>query len=205
MRYESRGTMRGSVVEVLLKFCSVANASRHAFHPFFLEQIIEKYRSRRGDGVKFFYRGGSILTMVRQSYDLALEKHLTCNPLGQNPNKIHSEHYKKARFSVLQYTTFGGTTIRMTIPYPSLRHQKPCEIVISGRNMPEVSSRAKLAGLPEATLTDQAVVEIKEKPRVFVPSARPLPKIPLEPVLPVNLSRIMVPIGEFLDFLKKYQ
>lgn len=138
--------------------------------------LAEEVESYSGKEKFFDFRSGVEQLIARSSMS-SLKKHVEIGSKGPLPNKIH--FVTRRGLFILKWRSLSGVEYQLFI----YRRDTPY-LLIKGTNIPLVSLKIFQAGLPKP-----------ESTRVDFMPGKPLP----------NLADIEIPLGDLVEFLKKYQ
>ena len=167
--------------QALIKFCKVINPTGLAFHPSFFQEML-KNPPMTG---KFLRVGSNVQALLQEAYRKSLIKHVMNTSQGPLPREIQFSRAFVYEYRLKWHSLrMGGIGIILIIG----QWGKP-RFLIKGKNIELVRECGSFLGLPEPHF---------EKDRLAVTT--PYPK-----ELTQKLADIQVPLGDLLDFLKKYQ
>ncbi len=197
----------------LRQFCSLVNPSRRAFHPGYFLGALAQVEHLPFD---FTYRAKFIHELLQKTYEKAMLEHLGSWSRGPLPNRINIDRTQSRRLTLIW--TSSGNELQLTLTLYKGHTIKPL-LKIVGRYENLVKERARLAGLPEPTLEMKKGVwhrfpvagsvypHVEKKESVVIVGSLLKARVPREK-LDAFLSGHadgMVRLGDFWDFLRKYQ
>ncbi len=203
---QSRGKVstakRAQEVEAIRAFCSMVNPKAQAFHPTILKRETPPEEEFPRD---FKLRAEFVGKLIEKTYGLALEQHRERNlrvlphqTEGPLPNKI--VFGQPPRLRNLCYTlswTSSGNEIKLILTCFQSRHQPPTLRIIGWREN-QVKHRADLVWIARPiTMTNNwyGLGQMKRRNNLVSPKQPDLQ----------NLINVKVPLGDVVEFLKKYQ
>ena len=192
---KKRRTRRIQECEALRRFCLLVNPTGQAFHPHFFSGLISDVNDFPLD---FNHRSEFIGKLLEKSYIQALERHRVSGSQGPTPNRINFELNKGPKHGrcLLTWTNSGGE-LRIILTLYRGHDARPA-LKIIGKHEHAVGTRARFAELP-LPIFDRKWYGIQPRQVIEYRSH------PSESELSKLLKCQKVPLGDFLEFLKKYQ
>ncbi len=193
---KKRKLNRAQDCEALRRFCLLINPSGVAFHPHFLLNAIPEVDSFPLD---FNLRRELIRGLLDKSYAQAMDRHKESGSLGPAPNRINISlmtGFKHGRV-IVTWTSSGGE-MRTTLTLYRGHNSRP-SLQIVGKFERQVKVRAGIAGISEPTFNRKWYGIQSRNEQIASP------QIERQESEFEKLMKVKVPVGDFLDFLRKYQ